>query len=456
MKKLFDEVGSLDRYCYDTFALSEDLLMEHAANGMASFIRHRFAKSSSVIIVAGSGNNGADAVACARLLHGDYEVGIYYAKEPKTPMAKLQAKRAKRVGVRILDELFDADVLIDALVGTGFIGEFNTQLSTLLEIMNDSKAYKIACDVPSGYRFFADTTLTMGGLKKEMFLDAHKDTLGEVEVLNLGVSREVYESAGKSHWHLLEWEDMHLPKRASQDSHKGTYGHLSIASGCKVGASVLSAQSALRFGAGLVTLVGYEKESIPHAIMYSHELPTTTTALAIGMGLGDEFSDKELEKFLDNEHPIVVDADMFHKGVIKGLLTRKNVVLTPHPKEFVALLKELELVNIGVDALQKNRFKYVQMFSELYPEVTLLLKGANVIIAHNGAYFVNAYGSAKLAKGGSGDVLSGLIGALLAQGYSCLDATISASLAHTKLAQNYTGADFSLTPDDLVDGICKL
>ena len=96
------------------------------------------------------------------------------------------------------------------------------------------------------------------------------------------------------------------------------------------------------------------------------------------------------------------------------------------------------------------------MFANAYPDATLLLKGANVIIAHGGKYYINPHGSSKLAKGGSGDVLSGLIGALLAQGYSCLDATISASLAHTKLALNYTGSDFSLTPDDLIDGICNL
>ena len=454
MQKIFDEVGSLDARCYKEFGLSEDILMEHAANGMAAFIAHKFARESTVIVVCGSGNNGADGIACARLLHGEYDVGIYYAKEPKSAMAKLQASRAEAIGVKVLDELYNVDVLVDALVGTGFNGEFNAQLSVLMDIMNDCDAYKIACDVPSGYKFFADTTLTMGALKKDMYLDAHKDALGEIKVLNLGVGRKIYEN--DSSWRLLEYSDMRLPIRKNADAHKGTFGHLAIASGSKAGASVLSALSALRFGAGLVTLVGYENKSIPYTIMYSHEIPSTTTALAIGMGLGDDFSDKELEKFLDNEYPIVVDADMFGMGIVKKFLERKNVVVTPHPKEFVHLLKELGLLNISVEVLQKNRFKYVEMFHNAYPHVTLLLKGANVIIADSGRYFVNTYGSVKLAKGGSGDVLSGLIGALLAQGYSPLDATMSASLAHTKLAQNYVGADFSLTPDDLIDGISKL
>ena len=454
MQKLFDEVGSLDARCYENFSLTKDILMEHAANAMAEFIRHKFPYGSSVIVVCGSGNNGADGIACGRLLHGDYDVGIYYAKEPKSEMAKLQALRAKAIGVDVLDELYDADVLVDALVGTGFSGELGGKLNILMDIMNDSHAYKIACDVPSAYAFYAEVTLTMGALKKDMFLDAYKDVLGEVRVVNLGVSREIYE--GDSKWNLLDFSDMKLPSREKSDSHKGTFGHLVIASGSKVGASILSAESALRFGAGLVTLVGYEKEIVPHSIMYAHELPTNTTALAIGMGLGDDFSDKELDKFLDNTHPLIIDADIFHMSILIDILKRDNLVLTPHPKEFISLLKQTNLADISVEQLQQNRFKYVEIFTNAYPNTTLLLKGANVIIAHRDEFFVNPHGSSKLAKGGSGDVLSGLVGALLAQGYSTIEATITASLAHTKLALNYTGADFSLTPDDLIDGICKL
>ena len=454
MQKLFDEIEGLDKRCYERFNLNEDILMEHAANGISSFIRNKFSYGSSVIIVCGSGNNGADGIASARLLHGDYDVSIYYAKEPKSEMAKLQASRAQAIGVKILNELYDADILVDALVGTGFSGELSPKLNILMNIMNDSHAYKIACDVPSGYAFYADTTLTMGALKKDMYLDTFKDTLGNIEVINLGISRAIYE--GDTAWNLLDISDIKLPLRRKADSHKGTYGHLSIASGSKIGASVLCASSALRFGTGLVTLVGYEKEIIPPSIMYAHELPKNTTALAIGMGLGDDFSNKEIDKFLDNTLPLIIDADIFHMKILSKILQRDNLVLTPHAKEFVALLKQTNLANISVGELQENRFKYVEIFASTYPKTTLLLKGANVIITHNHKFFINPHGNSNLAKGGSGDVLSGLVGALLAQGYSTLDATISASLAHTKLALNYKGADFSLTPDDLIDGICNL
>lgn len=453
MQKLFDEVGSLDKRCYKDFSLSEDILMEHAAQGMATYIKENFAKNSKAIIVCGSGNNGADGIACARLLHGDYDVSIYYAKKPKSKMALLQQKRADAIGVKESSKIVASDILIDAIVGTGFSGEFSEDLKELVKKMNSLEAFKIACDVPSS-GFYANVTLTMGALKKSMFLDATKEFVGKIEVLDLGIARDIYE--GDTAWHLLDVDDLKLPTRTFKNTHKGSFGHLALACGSKSGASILSSKAALRFGVGLVTLVGYENELIPYSIMYSHELPYNTTALAIGMGLGAEFSDKELDKFLNNSLPLIADADIFHMPIIIKILKRKNVVLTPHAKEFTALLKRVNLADISVEELQKNRFKYVEIFTTAYPDATLLLKGANVIIAQNNEFFINPHGTSALSKGGSGDVLSGLIGALLAQGYEPLDAAKNASLAHTSLAQSYKGADFSLTPDDLIDGIGNL
>ncbi|WP_457749312.1 NAD(P)H-hydrate dehydratase [Sulfurimonas sp.] len=466
MQKLFEEVASLDARCYKEFFLSEDILMEHAAQGMASYIKHNFSNNQKVIIATGSGNNGADGIALARLLHKDYDVSLFFVKEPKSKMALLQEKRVKALGVKIIKELQACDILVDALVGTGFNGEFNETLTTVLQNINTMQAFKIACDVPSGLKksgecaqttFHADVTLTMGALKKSLFLDEAKDFTGKIEVLDLGLSRKIYET--QSNWHLLEIADLQLPTRQQQNSHKGDFGHLCVLCGEKSGASIMSGLSALKFGAGLVTLLGYENQQllhIPHALMYAHTLPKNTTAIACGMGLGREFSDNELQSFLDNDLALIIDADFFGMNIILHILQRQNIVLTPHPKEFVSLLKITKLADISVKELQKKRFYYVELFCKSYPNATLLLKGANVIIGKENDFFINPHGSSKLAKGGSGDVLSGLIGSLLAQGYKPLHAAVHASLAHTKLAQNYAGADFSLTPEDLIQGIGNL
>lgn len=463
MQKLFDEVGFLDKRCYNEFGLSEDILMEHAADGMADYIRTHFSKNSSIIIACGSGNNGADGIALSRLLHLDYDVKLFYVKSPKSKMAILQAKRSKQVGVAECVELRECDVLVDAVVGTGFVGEFYEGLKETMQKLNSLTAFKIACDIPSGIdshgncakeSFVADISLTMGALKKSMFLDEAKEFVGEIKVLDLGISRDIYET--ESNWNLLDMKDLELPLRDKKNTHKGNYGHLALISGEKIGASVISALSALRFGSGLVTLVGYENEqilSIPHELMYGHTIPENATALALGMGLGTEFSDSEVKEFLEKDIALIVDADIFHMGLVLDVLKKEKLVLTPHPKEFVALLKLTKIADITVEELQKNRFKYVELFCQHYPNAVLLLKGANVIIAKEKQFYINSHGSSVLAKGGSGDVLSGLIGALLAQGYEPLNAGIHASLTHTKLAQEYKGANFSMTPKDLIDAI---
>ena len=457
MQNIYEEVASLDERCYKKFLLTEDLLMEHAASGMAAFIKGKFPSQTSITIVVGSGNNGADGIALARLLHPEYDVKLLYAKPPSSFMAKLQNKRALAVGVMQTQTLQDAQVIVDAIVGTGFNGEFSQEISTLIQQMNDSQAYKIACDVPSGYMFQADTTLTMGALKISMFLDSHKDMVADVKVIDLGVTRVLYETPSK--YHLLDKEDLKLPTRNTQDSHKGSFGHLAVLSGEKVGASLLAAQAALRFGAGLVSLVGHESANalhLPSSLMYSSTLPKNTTAIACGMGLGESFSKKELQGVFAQKIAMVLDADILTQEIMKQLIKKQNLVLTPHPKEFCELLKLLDLADVTTQELQKNRFLYVELFTQKYPDVTLLLKGAHVIIAHQGEFFINPHGSAKLAKGGSGDVLAGLVASLLAQGYSPLHSAIHASLTHTQLVNNYTGADFSLTPEDLIAEIGKL
>ncbi|WP_304544902.1 NAD(P)H-hydrate dehydratase [Sulfurimonas microaerophilic] len=454
MQNIFDEVGSLDRKCYEEFALSEDLLMEHAADGMADFIKNNYSRGATVLVVCGGGNNGADGLALARILHKDYEVKVFMAKEAKSEMAKLQLLRSQKVGVSFVDQLFNTEIIVDAILGTGFSGELSSELTQTLETLNNYKAVKIACDIPSGYKFNADYTLTMGGLKKSLYEDKVKDIVGEITVLDLGVAREIYESDSKIK--LLEESDLQLPNRKKQNTHKGSYGHLAVISGEKTGASVMSAQAAFRFGTALVTLLSNENINAPYEIMQSHQLPSSASAIALGMGLGVEFSQSELERFVSNGHPLLLDADIFYHPLLSSLLGRKNVVITPHPKEFCEVLKQCNLVEISVEELQQSRFEYAQLFSKHFPQVTLVLKGTNVIISQGEQIFVNPYGTNVLAKGGSGDVLAGLIAGLLAQGYAPLDAAISGSLAHTQLAKSYKGADFSLTPIDLIDGICKL
>ena len=461
MQKLFDEVNSLDKRCYEKFLLSEDLLMEHAASNMALYISQNHPISKSILIVCGSGNNGADGIALARLLHTKFDVKLYLASTPKSSMTQLQLQRSNILEVEIIDELFEADIIVDCLFGTGLNKPLDDKSINFLNTLNSYNSFKIACDIPSGINnlgqiqnvaFEADITITMGALKTSLFSDIAKDYVGEIIVADLGVQQQIYEI--DSNKFLLDESDMKLPFRNKKNSHKGTYGHLNVVAGCKKGAGIIAANAAFNFGSGLVSVVCHENFDLPYHIMQTHFISENCTAIAIGMGLG-KYETDEIRKILNKSVPKIIDADLFYDKLICEVL-EQNIVLTPHPKEFVSLLKLCDIADISVEELQNNRFLYVKEFCKKYPNVVLLLKGANVIISSNEKIYVNSFGNATLSKGGSGDVLSGLIGSLLAQGYNSLDAAINASLAHAMAARNYPKNNYSLTPSDLVEEIRKL
>lgn len=458
MKKIFDEVRSLDKRAIEEFHLTEDILMENASLGLKNYITKKFKKNSSILIVCGSGNNGADGISLARLLQNKFEVSLYLINEPKTEIGKLQLKRAKSINVNFVNQIFQADVVVDCLFGTGLNKELDEDSVSLINSLNNLNSFKIACDIPSGLNslgqvietaFKADITITMGALKTALLTDIAKDFVGKIKVANLGLPEDIFQI--ETNKYLLQKSDLKLPLRDIKNSHKGTFGHVNIVSGEKIGASIIASEASFAFGAGLVTIVSQNEKNIPCNIMQSKSVSENCTAIALGMGLG-EFESLKLEEILQLNIPKVLDADIFYNSLIVKYLD-ENIVLTPHPKEFISLLKLTNIANILIEELQENRFLYVEKFCKIYPKVTLLLKGANVIISKNDKIYVNIFGSSKLSKGGSGDVLSGLIASLLAQGYTSLEAAINASLAHTIAAKKYKNNNYSMSPQDIIQGI---
>ncbi len=455
MISVFQEVATLDKKCYEQYHLSEDLLMEHAALGLK---KHLPCEKKKILIVAGSGNNGADGIALARLIQGYHDSSLYLPNAVKSPMAMIQLKRAKSVGVKIVENIDgDYDVVVDALFGSGLNRPLDEKMQSLIREVNAKNAYKISCDIPSGLTqtkepFIADKTVTMGAYKEALFLDGAKDFVGEIVCVDLGVDASLYED--ESDTFVLEESDMKLPHRYKQDTHKGHFGHLSVIAGAKQGAAVLAAKAALAFGAGLVTVVENEPYVIPADLMSASTHPENTTAFCIGMGLGNAYDDEYLSHFLlYHDKPMLVDADLFYNPIMIEVLARKNLIITPHPKEFIAVLKMTGIADIMIEELQENRFLYARAFSKKYPDVVLVLKGANTLIAYQEHIYIQRFGTSVLSKGGSGDVLGGLIASLLAQGYRPLDAAITGTLAHALSSRNFSKNSYALTPDDLIEGV---
>ena len=466
MQYIYKECYEMDRRCYDELLLTEDILMEHAALGMAGYIRNHFDKGASVLIVAGLGNNGGDGMALARQLHGDYEIYLVTPFGAKSPMAKVQLRRCESVGIKPSEDLVVSDLIVDALFGAGLSRPLDSETITIVERLNAMDGFKIACDIPtgidtlgnpSGTAFCADLTVTMGALKEALYNDAAKGYVGEVLRVDLGVSHTDYEVGEKSY--LLESSDFRPPVRTRPNTHKGSYGHAAIFCGEKEGAGIIAAMAASRFGAGLTTLVLHEKTHVPPVLMHDFKVPEKATALLVGSGLGNFFENDFLQEEAVRSHlPIVLDADAMYSAQLLEILAQKerHIILTPHPKEFCAMWKTLSGETLSVKEVQQDRFGIVRHFAKRFPRAVLLLKGANMLISQADRIYVNPLGTPMLAKGGSGDVLSGLIVALLAQGYAPLEAAIQGSLALTSAAALYGGASYAMLPTDLIEAVAAL
>ncbi|MCQ2847734.1 NAD(P)H-hydrate dehydratase [Helicobacter pylori] len=464
MLSVYEKVDALDKRALEEWLLSEDILMENAAMALERAVLQNASLGAKVIILCGSGDNGGDGYALARRLVGRFRVLVFEMKLAKSPMCQLQKERAKKVGVVIKaweekNEDLECDVLVDCVVGSNFKGELEPFLD--FESLSQKARFKIACDIPSGIdskgrvdkrAFKADTTISMGAIKSCLLSDRAKDYVGELKVGHLGVFNQIYEIPTDTF--LLEKSDLKLPLRDRKNAHKGDYGHAHVLLGKHSGAGLLSALSALSFGSGVVSVQALECEitsnNKPLELVFCENFPKKLSAFALGMGL--ENIPKDFKKWLGLA-PCVLDAGVFyHKEVLQAL--EKEVILTPHPKEFLSLLKSVG-INISMLELLDNKLEIARDFSQKYPKVVLLLKGANTLIAHQGRVFINNLGSVALAKAGSGDVLAGLIVSLLSQNYTPLDAAINASLAHALAGLEFKN-NYALTPLDLIEKIKRL
>ncbi|MGL2552530.1 NAD(P)H-hydrate dehydratase [Helicobacter pylori] len=464
MLSVYEKVNALDKRAIEELFLSEDILMENAAMALERAVLQNASLGAKVIILCGSGDNGGDGYALARRLMGRFKTLVFEMKLAKSPMCQLQKERAKKVGVVIKtwgekNEDLECDVLVDCVVGSAFKGELEPFLD--FESLSQKARFKIACDIPSGIdskgrvdkgAFKADLTISMGAIKSCLLSDKAKDYIGELKVGHLGVFNQTYEIPTDTF--LLEKSDLKLPLRDRKNAHKGDYGHAHVLLGKHSGAGLLSALSALGFGSGVVSVQALECEitsnNKPLELVFCENFPKKLSAFALGMGL--ENIPKDFKKWLELA-PCVLDAGVFyHKEVLQAL--EKEVILTPHPKEFLSLLK-LVGINISMLELLDNKLEIARDFSQKYPKVVLLLKGANTLIAHQGQVFINNLGSVALAKAGSGDVLAGLILSLLSQNYTPLDAAINASLAHALAGLEFKN-NYALTPLDLIEKIKRL
>ncbi len=467
--KLFSaaQIRAADMYTIQHEPIASLALMERAAAACFDWIQNKSFKQLNIHVFCGTGNNGGDGLALARLLlEGGYAVGVHVARYSDKCSEDFRAneqqlKEIPTIQVMDLREggvfpvIHQDDLVIDALFGTGLSKPVSGLAADIIKHLNNSKATIISIDIASG--LFADKhtdpsnaiieptyTLSFQFPKLAFLFAENEKYTGEFEVLDIGLHKQFIWNEPAQHYFLTKHFVKGLIRPRKKFSHKGTFGHALLIAGSygKIGAAVLSTKALLRSGAGLLTVnvpgcgYGILQSSVPEAMVVTdknekyltqNNVSDSYSAVGIGPGIGTE---KETQAIVKNilgtySKPMVLDADALNCiSLNKEFLSLipGNSILTPHLKEFERLTQKT------TDDFDRNRLQIE--FSKTH-SVYVVLKGAHSCISTpDGHCYFNSTGNPGMAKGGSGDVLTGIITGLLAQGYSSADAAIIGVYVH--------------------------
>lgn len=475
------QMQTLDRRTIQEAKVPGTTLMERAGIGVVTHLMQAWGppKGKKVVILCGKGNNGGDGLVVARLMAkkgAKLKIALMAPLNELSPDAKIMYRRLSKVirpslftvnpseeSLRSLTQ--DADLLVDALLGTGLASSVRSPYTFAIEAMNASPAFTVAIDIPSGLdsntgatlgvAVQADLTVTFGCPKLGLYLDSAIDKVGNIQVVDIGIPQDFVLDLNP-HIHLLSQEMVRplIPPRLPS-SHKGTFGHAGIVAGSpgKTGAPAMAGLGALRIGTGLVTVATPQSvspileskllevmtepmpESTQHLLgMEAYPVllafAATKSALAFGPGLGISPETTELLRHLlpQLEAPCVLDADALnglaqHCQIFSSM--KRPPILTPHPGEMARLLAASSSKQVNEDRIGISRQFAMQH------KVILVLKGARTIIAEpQGHVAICPTGNPGMASAGMGDVLTGMIAGLLAQGLGAWDAARAGVFLH--------------------------
>ena len=467
-----EEMQELDRKAIETYRIPGMILMENAGKGAAEAISDAFPdlQKKKIAIIAGKGNNGGDGFVIARyLLNQGVSVRVYLLTDPKglrgdaetnynifqRMKGEILSVASSKDYVKVKKDLEKFDILVDGIFGTGLDAEVRGYYREVIDHLNTLQKPVVAIDIPSGLdantgkplgtAIRAFLTITFGLPKVGHLIPPGLGYVGKVKVIDIGIPRRLVEEE-KIPTYLLEKEQIQrwLSIPRNPDTHKGDYGHLLVIAGSvgKTGAAAMACQAALRMGAGLVTL------AIPKSLngimemklteVMTEPLPETPKqtlslrafsalvrlcenkrAVIIGPGLGTfkETQSLVLKLVKTLNLPIILDADGLTALATQPKIlpiTNRSLILTPHPGEMARLIRS------NVKEVLEDRIGLSRKFSQSQ-HVHLILKGHPTLISTpQGEVFVNPTGNPGMASGGTGDVLTGMIGGLVCQGFDIL------------------------------------
>lgn len=498
-----EEAREIDRISIEEIGIPSMVLMEKAALAVAECVKSSICPQDKVLAVCGMGNNGGDGVAAARLLWEDgYFVTVCLIGEREKASEEMhqQLTIVENLGIRVCTGLpaGEYNVILDALFGIGLCREVTGEFADVIHWMNDQDAVRFAVDIPSGIHastgevlstaVCADFTVTFGTNKRGLVLFPGCSYGGEVVVADIGFPKQAVEKVAPRSYTLTR-EDVvtRMPSRISR-SNKGSYGKVLVIAGSRQisGACYLCAAAAYRMGCGLVKVITAEenglviKSKLPEALVktydshldYSQPEPRQklsqwiqqeiqwATSIVIGPGIGmEEPAELLLMQVLQERNKsIVIDADglnllakhreFFREGE-EGrwkIHLPENIILTPHLTEMT------RLVHVELPVLQAKIMEEALCSISRADGQILVLKDARTIVTDGSGVYINTTGNNALSTGGSGDVLSGMIAGLLAQGMKPKSAAILAVCFHGMAAEKYLeiGGRYSMLASDIL------
>jgi NAD(P)H-hydrate epimerase len=456
-------------------------LMQRAARAMWRAMVRRWPNADELSVVAGHGNNAGDGYLVAALAQrAGWQVQVLAAADPQRLQGDAAQAHAQALAAGVNVQAWTAQatlsgVVLDALLGTGLAGEVREPYASIIVAINASGLPVAAVDIPSGLcadtgqvlgvAVRADLTVTFIGLKLGLFTAQAPDCVGELVFNDLQAPPELLAKACASAKRLMPGA---LPRLASRSltAHKGQAGHLLLIGGDRGfgGAILLSAESALRSGAGMVSLAT-RSEHVPAALARLPEVMTLGThsanqlmglleqasVLVVGPGLGQAAWGRSLLSAAANAPlPQVWDADALNLLAKGGLALPAGCVITPHPGEAA------RLSGISTAHVQADRFTVARELSKKYSAVVVLKGAGSLIASPDGRLALCDRGHPAMATAGLGDVLAGLIGALLAQGMEAFDAACLAVWLHARAGEHLGKLGRGLAASDLIPAIRQL
>ncbi|MCH9698822.1 MAG: NAD(P)H-hydrate dehydratase [Gammaproteobacteria bacterium] len=442
-----EQVRAMDRYAIDDIGIPGIELMQRAGQFAFDVLMQGWPEALSIAVFCGAGNNGGDGYVIAHLaLQKGLSVKLVALAEiDRLKGDALTAARQYLDAGGVINSIEtcdwqDCDVLVDSLLGTGLDRDVGGAYRPVIEAINNSQIPVLAVDIPSGLHgdrgcvmgvaVRAQHTTTFIGMKQGLMTGDAADYCGAIHYHSLGVPDSVLHLNQPSAWCYVPPSPL-LPAR-SATAHKGHFGHVLLIGGETgySGAIRLAAQAALRCGAGLVSVATRVSHaglvSLAQAEIMSHGIESTdelqqllekATVVVIGPGLGQsDWAEQHLDSVFNTDLPLVIDADALNLLSASSRVLHKRCVMTPHPGEAGRLLKTTGR------AVQSDRYASVRQLQNTYHGV-VVLKGAGTLVDDGELITVNSSGNPGMASGGMGDVLSGVIGGLLAQG---LDAATAA------------------------------